>query len=134
MKRHSLYLGLLSLSTLLPFAPSFTPLASAQCVAVDVSNQMAMHGSQNEATQINDINQNLDHGCLGAGIGTYNAQTGVSNDNVTQVRDANTNVNSTLNNIPNAPGIGNEATNINISVDTAQDIYNPALYPSFVSY
>jgi hypothetical protein len=134
MKLKSFYLALFSLSTLLPFAPSFTPLASAQCVAVDVSNQLAMHGSQNDSTQVNNVNQNTDDGCVGAGIGTYNTQTGVSNGNITQVRDVNTNVNSTLNNLPTAPGVGTDATNINISVDTSQDIYNPALDPNFVSY
>jgi hypothetical protein len=120
----------LAISAFLPFMTSFNSPAAAQCVMIDVSNQLAMHGSHNPSDQTNNVNMNSQGPCVGGAIGTYNAQTAVSPGDVTQTRNSNSSISNGMTGVPNVPGIGGPT--LMIPVETQIDLYNPALDPSFM--
>lgn len=123
--------GLLAAATLLPFAPSFTSSASAQCVMLDVSNQLVIRGSQTPSTQTNHVEMNAPDHCVGGAAVTTNAQTAVTPGTATQTRNSESTITNGMQNVPNLPGIGGPA--IKIPVQTQIDIYSPALDPTFMN-
>ncbi|MBW4444787.1 MAG: hypothetical protein KME10_27060 [Plectolyngbya sp. WJT66-NPBG17] len=127
----SLSFGLLSAAALLPFAPSFTSSASAQCVMLDVSNQLAIHGSQTPSTQQNNVGMATNGGCVGGAAVTTNSQTAVTPGTATQVRKSQSTITDGMQNVPNVPGIGGPT--IQIPVNTQVDVYSPALDPTFMN-
>jgi hypothetical protein len=122
--------GLLSAAILLPLAPSFTSSASAQCVMLDVSNQLVIRGSQTPSTQTNHVDMNAPENCVGGSVTTTNAQTAVTPGTATQTRNSESTITNGAQNVPNLPGIGGPA--IKIPVQTQIDIYSPALDPTFM--
>ncbi|NDJ16990.1 hypothetical protein [Myxacorys almedinensis] len=123
--------GLLSLSVCLPFLPSLTSAASAQCVMLDVSNQLAIHGSHTPSTQANTVNMAAPDGCVGGAAVTTNAQTGVATGDVTQIRNSNSTITNGMEGVPNLPGLGGPT--IQIPVNTQVDVYSPAMDPTFLN-
>lgn len=126
----SLSIGLLSAAAFLPFAPSFTSSASAQCVMLDVSNQLAIHGSQTPSTQQNNVGMTANGGCVGGAAVTTNAQTAVTPGTATQIRNSQSTITDGMQGVPNVPGIGGPT--IQIPVNTQVDVYSPALDPTFM--
>ncbi|MER3434801.1 MAG: hypothetical protein C4288_15605 [Leptolyngbya sp. ERB_1_1] len=124
-------IGLLSAATLLPFAPSFTSAASAQCVMLDVSNQVAIRGSHTPSTQQNNVGMTATGECVGGAAVTTNAQTAVTPGTATQLRNSQLTVTDGLQGAPNVPGVGGPT--IQIPVNTQVDVYSPALDPTFVN-
>lgn len=123
-----LSLGLLT--ALLPFLPSLTPAASAQCVMLDVSNQLAIHGSRTPSTQENNVNLASTGNCVGGAAVTTNAQTAVTPGDATQIRNSNSTITNGAQGVPNVPGLSGPT--IQIPVNTQVDVYSPALDPSFM--
>lgn len=117
-------------SALLPFLPSLTPTASAQCVMLDVSNQLAIHGSRQPSTQKNNVNMASTGDCLGGAAVTTNAQTAVTPGDATQIRNSSSTITNGIQGVPNVPGLGGPT--IQIPVSTQVDVYSPAMDPSFM--
>lgn len=126
-----LSIGLLSAAALLPFAPSFTSSASAQCVMLDVSNQVAIRGSHTPSTQQNSVGMAANGPCVGGAAVTTNSQTAVTPGTATQIRNSQSTITDGMQNVPNVPGIGGPA--IQIPVNTQVDVYSPALDPTFMN-
>jgi hypothetical protein len=125
-----LSIGLLSAAALLPFAPSFTASASAQCVMLDVSNQIAIRGSRTPSTQENTVGMSATGPCVGGAAVTTNSQTAVTPDTATQIRNSQSTITNGMQGVPNVPGIGGPT--IQIPVNTQVDVYSPALDPQFM--
>lgn len=125
-----LSIALLSAAALLPFAPSFTSSASAQCVMLDVSNQLAIRGSHTPSTQENNVGMIASGECVGGAAVTTNSQTAVSPGTATQIRNSQSSITNGMEGIPNVPGIGGPT--IQIPVETKVDVYSPALDPQFM--
>lgn len=123
--------GLLSLAAFLPFVPSFTPAASAQCVMLDVSNQLAIHGSHTPSTQENNVNMAASGNCVGGAAVTTNSQTAVTPGDATQIRNSNSTITNGAQGVPDVPGVGGPA--IKVPVNTQVDIYSPAMDPTFMN-
>jgi len=117
------------LSAFLPF-PFLTPAASAQCVMLDVSNQIAIHGSRTPSTQENNVNMTSTGDCIGGAAVTTNAQTAVTHGDATQIRNSNSTITNGAQGVPNVPGLGGPT--IRIPVNTQVDVYSPAMDPSFM--
>jgi hypothetical protein len=128
MKSPSLSLTIFSLGIFLPFLPSFSSNALAQCVMIDVGAQTAIHGSQNPSTQINNVDMNSNDNCQGNAIVTSGTQTAVSNGDVIQVRNVEQNING--NSSSNSDYLPNSET-IKIQVNPQTDVYSPALDGNF---
>lgn len=126
----SVSIGILSAAALFPFAPSFTASASAQCVMLDVSNQLAIHGSKTPSTQQNNVGMTAYGECVGGAAVTTNSQTAVTPDTATQIRNSQSTMTNGMQNVPNVPGIGGPT--IQIPVNTQVDVYSPALDPTFM--
>jgi len=120
---------LLSVSAFLPFAPSFTPSASAECVMVDTSVQTAIHGSKNPATQNNNVDMQSSEPCYGNTIVHTGTQTGVTPGDVTQNRTSNEQMSGGAGN-----GTGVDGSTIKIPVEVKTDVYSPGLDPNFLSH
>ncbi len=123
--------GVLSAAAFLPFAPLFTSSASAQCVMLDVSNQLAIHGSQTPSTQQNNVGMAANGECVGGAAVTTNSQTAVTPGTATQVRNSQSTITDGMQNAPNVPGIGGPT--IQVPVNTQVDVYSPALDPTFIN-
>lgn len=110
MKFKLLSLSLFSLSAVSTFVlPSLTPSAMAGCVAVDVSTQVAVDGS-NRRRQSNQANQEFGRNCNGSGstVTSVGNQVCVSNGTCEQRRTSNQYVDGNPNNRHNVrtPNIG----------------------------
>ncbi len=81
-------ISILSLSALLPIAPSVTPKAHA-CATTDVLTQVAIHDSQSSATQEGNFNMGSDDNCLGNSTTGTTTQVFFGPGNVEQTYDGN---------------------------------------------
>ncbi|MCY7283304.1 MAG: hypothetical protein LH679_07635 [Cyanobacteria bacterium CAN_BIN43] len=126
MKFHLISLGLLSISSFLPFMPSFTPPASAACVMTDVGVQVAVHGSYNPADQNNNVTmQDLGH-CMGSVTTNVGEQVYVGTGEIEQNRESNL----TVGGDPTTP-FGGLGPTIRVPVYVPVDVYAPAYDGSF---
>jgi len=119
---------LLAVSAFLPFAPSLTSSASAQCVMVDVSVQTAIRGSKTPATQANNVDLQSSGSCVGNTIVHTSTQTAVSPGNVTQNRTSSEQISGGAGN-----GTGVYGSTIKIPVEVKTDVYSPGLDPNFLA-
>ena len=121
-------LGLLSLSVILPLTPSFTPKADA-CAQTDVLTQVAIHGSQQPATQSGIFNMDNDGNCLGNSTTSTTTQVYAGEEAPVQTYEGNQFVGGgQFNNTGiSSPVIENP---IHIPVD----VYSPAHDPNFLGY
>lgn len=121
MKLHLISLGLLSVSSFIPFMPSFTPSASAACVMTDVGIQVAVHGSRNPATQTNEVTmQDLGH-CMGSTVTNVGEQVYVGPGEVEQNRESN----QVVGGDPTTP-YGGLGPTVRVPVHVPVDVYAPA--------
>lgn len=126
MKLHLMSFGLLSISSFLPFIPSFTPPASAACVMTDVGVQVAVHGSRNPATQTNEVTmQDLGH-CTGSTVTNVGEQVYVGPGEVEQNRESN----QVVGGDPTTP-YGGLGPTVRVPVYVPVDIYAPAYDDNF---
>lgn len=118
-----LSLGIFSVVSVSPFLmPSFTPKASAGCVAVDVGVQVAVDGSR-RGSQSNNVNQRFDPNCSGGSVTSVGKQVCVSSK-CEQRRTSDQSVS----------GSGRYYTggrNIPIRVNVPVHVHNPAADPNF---
>jgi hypothetical protein len=112
---------------------TLTPNANAQsaCVMMDINFQMGMHGSPTPATQVNDVTMGSNANCFSGAAVTHSTQTAVSPGTVTQVRSAESSINSQVpDGLAGMPGFeGGPAIKVPVSVQ--MDLYNPALDQNF---
>jgi len=120
---------LLAVSAFLPFAPSLTSSASAQCAMVDVSVQTAIRGSKTPATQNNNVDMQSSGSCVGNTIVHTNTQTAVSPGNVTQNRTSSEQIIGGADN-----GTGVYGSTIKVPVEVKTDVYSPGLDSDFLSH
>jgi hypothetical protein len=123
-------LGILALSALMPFAPSFTTKASAACVMVDMNVMVAVHGSKNPSHQNNDATMDANENCYSGASVTKNTNVGVAPGDVYQDRKSHSSINSQAPEGSDLPGMSGPA--IKIPVDIRIDVQNPALDPDFM--
>ncbi len=119
---------LLAVSTFLPFTPSLTSSASAQCAMVDVSVQTAIRGSKTPAQQANNVDMQSSGSCVGNTIVHTSTQTAVSPGTVTQNRTSSEQMIGGAGN-----GTGVYGSTIKIPVEVKTDVYSPGLDPNFLS-
>lgn len=127
MKFKLLSLGLLSISALLPFAPTLTPAASAQCVMADISTQVAIHGSKEKAQQSNEVDQQSEGECVGNSIVHADTQTAITPGRATQTRTSNQRISGGQG---NGTGVGMPPVKVKVYVPV--DVYSPAHDPNFM--
>ena len=128
MKFNGLSLGLLSLATLLPLAPSITSGASAACVMVDVATQVAIHGSHNPASQSNNVEMTNNENCFGNVTVDTGTQVSSSPGEVEQSRNSSHFVGGGTEN-----SYGLSGPIIRVPVNTQVDLYSPAHDPNVVN-
>ena len=121
-------LALISITTLLPLLPSFTPSVKA-CTIVDATTQVAIHGSRTPAQQQNTVTTASDNNCFNnTAVGTT-TQVGVSSGQVKQSNEASYYVGGgDLNNT------GLTTPNVTVTPQTQVDIYSPAHDPEFLKH
>jgi hypothetical protein len=122
--------GILALSTLMPFTPSFTTKASAACVMVDTNVMVAVHGSKKPAIQENDTTMDANENCFSGVSVTSNTNVGVAPGEVEQRRIGRSSIHSEAPEGSNLPGMSGPA--IKVPVNVRVDVYNPALDPDFM--
>jgi hypothetical protein len=120
----------LSLSLLMPAWSILASPAKAQCAIFDISNQLAMHGSQAPSTQDNETTMIAEGPCVGNTITTVNTQTAVSPGEIRQERTSTSEIYGDTQGLPDVPGLGGPV--IKIPVSTKIDLYNPALDEEFM--
>jgi hypothetical protein len=121
MKLHLISLGLLSISSFVPFMSSFTPPASAACVMTDVGVQVAVHGSYNPATQNNDVTMQDLGNCMGSVTTNVGEQVYVGPGEIEQNRESNLAVGGDP--TTNYGGLG---PTVRVPVYVPVDVYAPA--------
>lgn len=126
MKFHLIFLGLLSISSFVPFMPSFTPPASAACVMTDVGVQVAVHGSHNPTTQNNDVTMQDLGNCMGSVVTNTGEQVYVGPGAVEQNRESNLAVGGDP-----TTSYGGLGPTVRVPVYVPVDVYAPAYDQGF---
>lgn len=127
MKLKFLSSTLLLFPGLLTFAAVTGSPASAACVMTDVGVQVAVHGSQNPASQNNDVSMGTTGGpCLGNTTTSTSTQVYVGPGDVEQNRTSNHLVGGS-----DSSGIGGPV--IGTSVPVQVDVYSPAHDQGFMN-
>jgi hypothetical protein len=124
-------LSILALSALFPLAPAFSNKADAMCIMADVNVQLAIHGSQKPANQVNSSSMNANEDCTSGVSVTHNTQVGIAPGEVNQYRKNDSTINSPASEQFNLPGMSGPA--IKIPVDVKVDVYSPAHDPTFLN-
>lgn len=134
MKFRMLTLGLFSLSVIAPLSTIVaSPAAAVGCVGVDVSNQIALHGSADGVQQNNESTMTSSPHCFGSvGVNVGNQVYTGPGEGFVQERESH----QSLDGINNPTPYGNEylptdGENIFIPVQTQTDIYVPVYDPNF---
>lgn len=128
MKLNILSLGLFSLSTLLPLTPAITSQADAACVMVDANTQVAIHGSQNPASQSNQVEMRNAEDCFGNVTVDTGTQVSSTPGEVQQSRSSSHIVGGST---ENSHGLSGPI--IRVPVSTQVDAYSPAHDPSIIN-
>jgi hypothetical protein len=118
--------SLLSLSALIPLLT--TPKVNA-CAMTDVVTQVAIHGSQQPATQSGNFNMGSDGNCLGSSVTGTTTQLYVGSDPVEQTYQGNQFVGGGE---FNQTGVSSPV--IQTPVYVPVDVYSPAHDPSFLNF
>ena len=126
MKLHLISLGLLSISSFIPFMPSFTPPASAACVMTDVGVQVAVHGSPHPAIQNNDVTLQDLGNCMGSVVTNTGEQVYVGPGEVEQNRESNLAVGGDP-----TTRYGGLGPTVRVPVSVPVDVYAPAYDQGF---
>lgn len=134
MKFRMLFLGLFSVSAVAPLgAIMANPAAATACVGVDVSNQVALHGSREGVSQSQATYMESAPGCFGsASVNVGNQVYQGSGDGLVQEQESY----HYLDGVNNPAGYGNEylptdGEDIFIPVHTQTEVYVPAYDPEF---
>ncbi|NMF86177.1 hypothetical protein [Nodosilinea sp. P-1105] len=118
-KPQLLWLGFLSLGTLVSLAPS----AAAQCVVADVSIQAAIHGSDQPAEQINDVAVDAPETCRGNTSVHTSRQVHVGGTGeVRQTRQSRHQIRSA----ESGASRSTSGSTVVVPVEVQVDVYNPA--------
>ena len=125
MKFIQYLIGLTSAATLLPLIPAITPSANA-CSVTAPTHQLAITGSRNGATQVNQIATGHDGNCLGNNIVSPTNQVYVGTDPVTQYNQGNYYVGGGE---YNQTGVSGPV--IEVAPTIQNQIYSPHLDPNF---
>jgi hypothetical protein len=120
-------LALLSVTTLLPLFPSFTPSVKA-CTVVAPTTQVAIHGSRTPAQQENNVTTGSDDNCFNNNIVGETTQVGVSPGQVVQSNTGEYFVGG-----GDVNNTGLTTPNVTATPTTQVDIYSPAHDPQFLN-
>jgi len=134
MKFRMLFLGLFSLSAVAPLGALMAgPAAATACVGVDVTNQIALHGSPDGVYQSQASNMEATPGCFGsASVNVGNQVYTGPGEGLVQEQESS----HYLDGANNPTGYGNEylpsgGQDVFIPVHTQTDIYVPVYDPNF---
>ncbi|MGF1568410.1 MAG: hypothetical protein ACFCVD_10125 [Nodosilinea sp.] len=134
MKIRMLFLGLFSLSAVAPLATVLAgPGLATGCIAVDLSNQVALHGSPDGVSQNNETTMEATPDCFGSvSVDVGNQIYTGSGDGLVQERESH----HYLDGVNNPTPYGDEylpygGPDIYIPVETQTQIYVPPFDPNF---
>jgi hypothetical protein len=134
MKFRMLFLGLFSLSAIAPLgALTANPAAAVACVGVDVSNQIALHGSRDGVSQSQSSTMEAAPGCFGStSVNVGNQVYTGPGDGLVQEQESYHYLDGVNNPTPYGDEyLPTEGDDIYIPVHTQTDIYVPAYDPEF---
>jgi hypothetical protein len=120
-------LALLSVTTLMPLFPSFTPSVNA-CTVAAPTTQVAIHGSQTPAQQENNVTTASDENCFNNNIVGETTQVGVSPGQVVQTNTGDYFVGG-----GDVNNTGLTTPNVTVTPTTQVDVYSPAHDPQFLN-